>query len=241
MPQTIPPSDKSPTGGGRARVLLADDHTMLLDMLCILLEPEFEVVGCATDGMALLEMAQRLQPDIALIDVVMPRLNGLDAGHRLMASMPGLKVIYLTMETNQISAAKAYASGAAAYLLKSSPTAELLQVLRSVARGGRCLTSVTGGAANPCNEQRTSPVAELSARQVEVLKLLLGGWSMKSAARKLGIAPRTVAFHKYRAMEMLGLQGNAELMEFGVRNGLIDAVRPRSPDQWSRHDDPPRS
>ena len=240
MAQTMSQTDGSPTGSGRVRVLLADDHTMLLDMLCSLLEPEFEVVGCATDGIALLEMARRLRPDIALIDVMMPRLSGLDAGQRLMACMPGLKIVYLTMENNPISMAKAYASGAAAYLLKSSPMAELLQVLRSVARGDHCPTPVACGAASPCKAGGASPVAELSPRQMDVLKLVLSGWSMKSAARKLGITSRTVAFHKYRAMETLGLQGNAELMAFAVRTGLIETARPRSRDQWSRHDDPPR-
>lgn len=211
------------TGGRRCRVLLADDHEMLLDMLRNLLEPEFEVVGTATDGVALVAIAQRLRPDIAVIDVVMPVLSGLDAGRQLSVCAPTVKLVYLTMEADETLAAEAFASGASAYLLKASSTVELQQAMRMVANGGRYLTpAIANGDLDAlCEVHPANPLTRLSPREVEVLKLLVSGRPMKSVARQLGITARTVAFHKYRAMAQLGLQGNTELIEFSIRHGLL--------------------
>ena len=209
----------------RCRVLLADDHEMLLDMLRNLLEPEFEVIGAVTDGAALLETALRLQPDIALVDIIMPKLSGLDAGRHLAACAPAIKIVYLTMETDEVLAAEAFANGAYGYLLKASSTAELLRAIRTAANCRRYLTpAIANGDVDAlCRTYSANPVARLSARELEVLKLVVSGLPMKSIARKLGIAPRTVAFHKYRAMDTLGLHGNSALIEFAVRHGLLRA------------------
>jgi DNA-binding NarL/FixJ family response regulator len=213
------------TIGRRCRVLLADDHAMLLDMLSNLLEPEFEVVGAVTDGSALLEAALRLQPDIALVDINLPKLSGLDAGRHLAACAPAIKVVYLTAEEKEESAAEAFANGAFGYLLKTSPTAELVRAMRIAANCRRYLTpAIANGDVDAlCRTYSANPVGRLSARELEVLKLVVSGLSMKSVARKLGIAPRTVAFHKYRAMGTLGLHGNSALIEFAVLHGLLRA------------------
>jgi DNA-binding NarL/FixJ family response regulator len=207
----------------RPRILLADDHEILVDMLRGLLEPEFEVIGQANDGDSLLQLAGRLQPDIALIDVVMPGLNGLEAGRELHARAPELKLIYLTMETDPDRAAAAFAAGASAYLSKSCSAAELQRAIRIVADGGRYLSAdiAAGDVEKLIFASQADPVARLSSRELEVLQLLVAGQPMKSVARRLGITPRTVAFHKYRAMEALGLKGNAELVDFAIRHRLL--------------------
>ncbi|HYL95767.1 MAG TPA: response regulator transcription factor [Terriglobales bacterium] len=210
----------------RYRVLLADDHELVLDMLRSLLEHEFEVVGAASDGSTLLRLAQELDPDLILVDVVMPGLNGLEAGRMLQAYGSRAKLVYLTMETDPAVAAEAFAFGASAYLSKVSPVAELQTVLRLVAGGGRYLTPAiaNGDIAALCALHATNPVMQLSPREREVLRHLVTGMSMKAVARLLNIAPRTVAFHKYRAMETLGQHGNSDLVDFAIRHGLL-AVR----------------
>jgi DNA-binding NarL/FixJ family response regulator len=198
---------------------------MLLDMLISLLKPEFEVVGTVTNGAAVLETAQRLHPDIILMDVLMPGMSGFEAGRRLQAWAPRIKLIYLTMEADEALAAEAFAIGASAFLSKACSAAELQHAMRIVANGGRYLTSTiaNGDVDALCEAHREDPIAKLSSRELEVLKLLVSGLSMKAVGRLLGIAPRTVAFPKYRAMETLGLQGNTELIEFAIRHRLLGA------------------
>jgi DNA-binding NarL/FixJ family response regulator len=207
----------------RSRVLLADDHELVLDMLRCLLEQEFDVVGAASDGTMLLELARELTPDLILIDVIMPGLSGLEAGKALQSSGSRAKLVYLTMETDPVAAADAFAIGASAYLSKASPAAKLQTVLRLVAAGGRYLTpTIANGDIEALRARHAAdPVMRLSPREREVLKLLVTGMSMKAVARQLGIAPRTIAFHKYRAMETLGLRGNSDLVDFAIRHGLL--------------------
>jgi len=207
----------------RRTILLADDHEIVVDMLRGLLEPEFEVIGQANDGDTLLKVAERLQPDIALIDVVMPGLNGLEAGRELHARVPALKLVFLTMETDPSLAAAVFATGASAYLSKSCSAAELQRAIRIVADGGRYLSAdiAAGDVEKLLGAYQENPVVRLSSRELEVLQLLVAGLPMKSVARRLGITPRTVAFHKYRAMEALGLKSNAELVDFALRHGLL--------------------
>jgi DNA-binding NarL/FixJ family response regulator len=208
---------------GRLKILLADDHEILLDMLRNLLEPEFEVIAQATDGDTLLRVAPQLQPDVAVIDMVMPGISGLDAGRELHRKMPALKLVYLSMETDPARAAAAFAGGASAYLSKACSAVELQQAIRIVAGGGCYLTAdiADGDVEKLLFAHHASPITKLSTRELEVLQLLVGGLSMKSVGRRLGIAPRTVAFHKYRAMEELGLRSNVELVDFAIRHGLL--------------------
>lgn len=222
LKQRQPPAGAS-IHPGRVRILLADDHEILLDMLRSLLEPEFEVIAQVNNAHTLLLLAPQLQPDIALIDMVMPGISGLEAGCKLHSRMPALKLVYLSMETDPARAAAAFAGGASAYLSKTCSAAELLQAIRIVACGGRYLTGdiAEGDVEKLLLTHHAEPSAKLSTRELEVLELLVGGLPMKSVARRLGITPRTVAFHKYRAMEQLGLKGNAELVDFAIRHGLL--------------------
>jgi len=200
-----------------------DDHEIVLDMLRNLLEPEFEIVGVASCGMSALQAAQRLHPDIILLDVVMPGPNGLEVGQKLRASLPGVKLVYLTMEDDAVLAATAFAIGASGFVVKTGSAAELQHAMRTVVDGKRYLSlEIAHGDVEALRDLLPiDPIARLTSRELEVLKLLLSGLPMKSVARRLGITPRTVAFHKYRAMEDLGLQNNEELVEFAIRHGLL--------------------
>lgn len=211
------------TVGSRCRVLLADDHELVLDMLCNLLAPEFDVVGAATDSNTLLRLAQELRPDMIIVDMVMPDVGGLDAGKALRSQGNTAKLVYLTQETDPAAAVQAFHAGASAYVSKASSAAEVLRVMRRVAAGERYLSpTIAGGDIEALFAgQSADPLKRLSRRELEVLKLLVSGMPMKAVARGLGITARTVAFHKYRAMEQLGLRNNPELINFAVRYRLL--------------------
>jgi DNA-binding NarL/FixJ family response regulator len=205
----------------RPRILLADDHAMLLDAFRALLEPEFEVVGTATDGRQLLEEFSRLKPDVVVIDVGMPLLNGLDAGRQIKALQRSVKLIYLTMNPEPDLAGEALRLGASGYVLKSSAASELKQAIHEALRGRSYITPlITQDLDGLMLEQRERP-PELTARQREVLQLLAEGRSMKEAAAILSVTPRTVAFHKYRMMEQLHLKTSAELVHYAVKHGIV--------------------
>ena len=210
----------------RSRILLADDHELILDMLRRLLEPEFDVVGAASDGSRALELAHELSPDVVLLDMIMPGLSGLDVGKALHSGGSATKLIFLTMETDPAIAMEAFDAGASAYMSKASPAAELQRVIRLITAGGRYLApTIAGGDIDAlAATQSADPKHQLSPRELEVLKLLLAGMPMKGVARNLGIAPRTVAFHKYRAMDQLGLRNNSELIDFAIRHRLLGAT-----------------
>ena len=203
------------------RILLADDHLMLLDAFKALLEPEYDVVGTVIDGRSLLEAFARLHPDIVVLDIAMPLLNGLDAGRQLKAARRSVKLIYLTMNPDPDLAGEALRLGASAYLLKSSAALELKQAIQEVLRGRSFITplithQVVGSLTAPRARRH-----ELTTRQREVLQLLAEGRSMKEAAAILDVTPRTVAFHKYRMMEQLHIKTSAELVTFAVREGVV--------------------
>lgn len=205
----------------RPRILLADDHTLLLDAFRALLEPEFEVVATVVDGRSLLDECARLHPDVVVLDIAMPLLNGLDAGRQLTARRDAPKLIYLTMNPNPDLAGEALKFGAVGYVLKSSAATELTQAIREALRGRSYITplitrEVVGSLAGPKDAR-----PELTSRQREVLQLLAEGRSMKEVADILNVAPRTVAFHKYRMMEQLRLKTSAELIRFAVRESLV--------------------
>jgi DNA-binding NarL/FixJ family response regulator len=208
----------------RPRVLLADDHRLLREAFARLIEPECDVVGGVGDGRAVLTEAPKLRPDIVVMDVAMPLLNGLDAARQLRTSMPEVKVIILTMNEDPDIAAEAFRAGAAAFLLKNSAASELLTAIREAARGRSYVTPLaTHGLVQ--NLLRPAPVVskdvDLSPRQREVLQLLAEGHTMKEIARLLKITPRTVAFHKYSMMEQMGVASNAELVVAAIRGHLI--------------------
>jgi DNA-binding NarL/FixJ family response regulator len=205
---------------GRPRILLADDHTILLDAFKALLESDFDVVGAVTDGRALLAECARLNPDVVVLDISMPLLNGLDAGRQIRSEWRSVKLIYLTMNPEPHLAAEAVRLGASGYLLKSSAATELKQAIREALRGRSYLTPlITGEVVGSLLQAREAP--ELTIRQREVLQLLAEGRSMKEVGDILNVAPRTVAFHKYRMMEQLRLKTTAELIQFAVRQGVV--------------------
>jgi DNA-binding NarL/FixJ family response regulator len=208
----------------RPRVLLADDHRLLREAFARLLEADCEVVGSVADGRALLELAPTVKPDIVVLDVAMPLLNGLDAARQLKRLMPRVKVIFLTMSEDPDVAAEAFRAGASGYLLKNSAASELLQAIREVSRGRSYVTPLaTQGLVESFVRRSESPSrpAELSPRQREVLQLLAEGHTMKEIARILAITPRTVAFHKYSMMEVLGIASSAELVQFAIKHHII--------------------
>ncbi len=205
----------------RPRILLADDHTMMAEALRALLQTEFDVVGTVSDGRALLRAAATLKPEVAVVDIGMPLLNGLDAGEQLKALQPDIKVIYLTQNREPRYAVEAFRRKASGYLLKDSAASELTTAIRDALQG-RCYISplIAGDVVNRAMEHDPA-VRELSPREREVLQLLAEGRSMKEVAAVLDISPRTVEFHKYRIMGVLGVKTNAELVQQAAKLGLI--------------------
>jgi DNA-binding NarL/FixJ family response regulator len=206
------------------RVLLADDHEILVDGLKSVLEPEYEVVGIALDGRALLEAAAKLQPDIIVLDIAMPELNGLDAARQIRQSMPKVKLIFLTVNKDPYIVKEAFRAGASAFLLKQSAALELTEAIRQVLRGGTYVTPrVSEGLSNislrPPKDREHAP--EPTPRQREVIQLLAEGRSMKQVAGALHITPRTVAEHKYKVMELLQLKTNSDLVQYAIKHGII--------------------
>jgi DNA-binding NarL/FixJ family response regulator len=205
----------------RPRILMADDHLLLLEAFKALLEPEFEMVGTVTDGRTLLEACARLHPDVVLLDIAMPLLNGIDAGRQLKAEHRSVKLIYLTMNPDPELASAALRLGASGYLLKSSAAQELKQAIQEALRGRSYITPLIARDVVGALIEQRAPRQELTMRQREVLQLLAEGKSMKEVAAILDLTPRTVAFHKYRMMEQLRLKTSAELVTFAVKAGMV--------------------
>jgi len=211
----------------RPRIVLADDHTLMCDALKNLLEPEFEVVGIFADGLSLVESVAALNPNVIVLDIGMPKMNGLNAGKRLKQTMPSTKLVYLTMNSDPDIAGEAFRLGASAYLLKNSAVTELLGAIRQVVRGGLYVTSLMTKDMDGSyvqNFKLRKSTNHLTPRQKEVLQLLAEGWSMKEAAFILHLSPRTVAFHKYQMMEHLSIKSSAELIEYAMMNSLVPAM-----------------
>ena len=208
----------------RPRVLLADDHTMLLDAFRGLLEPRCEIVGTAADGRALLDLAASTRPEIIVLDVSMPRLNGMDACAQLRHRMPEVKFVFLTVNEDPDLAAEAIRLGASGYLLKSSATSELYTAIEHALADKTYITPlITRGVplAVFLREAAKPGAEKLTARQREVLQLVAEGRAMKEIADLIHVTTRTVAFHKYTIMEQLGLKTNADLVHYAVEHGLL--------------------
>ena len=209
---------------GRVKILIADDHTLVAEACAKLLEPEFEVLTTVRDGRALLEAAAQLKPDVIVADIAMPLMNGLDACEQIKKQVKSTKIIYLTMNEDKDLAAEAFRRGASGYLLKSSAFAELTQAVHAVIKNKsyvsplitRDLVSLLILA-----DRKTPGREKLTERQKQVVQLLAEGRAMKEVAAILNITTRTVAFHKYRIMAMLGIKNNAELVQYAIRKRLI--------------------
>ena len=211
----------------RPRILIADDHTLVADLCRQLLETDFEVVGTVNNGRALVRVAVERKPDVVVVDVAMPILNGLDAGQQVKANCPAVKLVFLTMNPNIELAAEAFRRGASGYLLKTCAAPELVSAVREVLGGRSYMSkSLRREDVNYLRRLDTKLMAEderLTERQREVLQLLAEGKVMKEIADILNMTTRTVAFHKYRMMEALGTRSNAELVRYAVRHHIVAA------------------
>jgi DNA-binding NarL/FixJ family response regulator len=207
-----------------ARLIIADDHRLLADAIKNVLEPEFEVAEIVTDGRALLKSAVAVKPDAIIADISMPHLNGLDAAEQIKHKMPLVKVIFLTMNSSAEIAAEAFRRGASAFVLKQSAAEELVSAVRKVLRGESYLSPIIARETVTflLNQGASAPQKKITKRQNEILQLLAEGMSMKQVAAELDLQPGTVAFHKYRMMEVLGIKSNAELLEYAIKNRIGD-------------------
>lgn len=208
----------------RSRILIADDHNLVAELCKKLLEAEFEVVGIVTDGHALTQTAADLRPDVIIVDIGMPVLNGLDAAQQVKQMLPAVKVVFLTMNPDPELAAEAFRRGASGYLLKTSAASDMVVCIREVLRGKRYLSSrMSKDTVDFLRWQHKKLVQEaerLTERQREVLQLLAEGKVMKEIASTLNMTTRTVAFHKYRIMEVLGAKSSADLIKYAIRNNM---------------------
>ena len=207
----------------RRRVLLADDHTLLLESFKKLIEPEYKVVGTISNGRSLLEAVAKLKPDVVVLDIAMPLLNGLDAARRLKKTMPEVKFIFLTMNEDPNVASEAFHVGASGYLLKTSSSSELSKAIKEALCGRTYITpAIAQGMVESLHRRPGGrpDAPKLTPRQREVVQLLAEGRSMKEAADILNVTPRTVAFHKYRVMEAFSLKSNADLVQFAVGRSI---------------------
>ena len=208
----------------RPTILLADDHTMFADALQKLLEPQYEVIGRVGDGRSLIKAALDLKPDLALVDVGMPLLNGLDAWRELRKLLPRLKVIFLTMNPDLMVANEGLRLGASGYLLKNSEGEELLLAVHSALQGTTYVTPQIRAGMEEIfirDPKLLSQPRELSDRQREVLQMLAEGRTLKEIAYTLQISHRTVRFHKTRIMEELGIKTNSELVQYAIKHSII--------------------
>jgi DNA-binding NarL/FixJ family response regulator len=211
----------------RSRILIADDHNLVAELCKRLLETEFNVVGVVSDGRALVRAAGDLRPDVIVLDIAMPVLNGLDAGRQVNRILPAVKLVYLTMNSDTDVAAEAFRCGASGFLLKTCAATELVKAVREVLRGKSYMSpSLSRDAVNFLRRQEKELVDQaelLTERQREVLQLLAEGKVMKEVGGILNMTTRTVAYHKYRMMEVLGAKNNAELVKYAIRNHIVAA------------------
>src|SRR5271163_1879173 len=211
----------------RSPILIADDHTLIAELCRKLLDMEFDVVGTVSDGHALVRAAGELKPDVVVVDIAMPILNGLDAGRQVKEMLPSVKLVYLTMNPDAEIAAEAFARGASGFLLKTCASSEMVLAVRDALRGksyvSRGLSQDAIDSFRWRNKKLVNEEERLTRRQREVLQLLAEGKVMKEVSSILNMSTRTVAYHKYRMMEVLGAKSGAELVKYAVRNHMTAA------------------
>jgi DNA-binding NarL/FixJ family response regulator len=212
----------------RPRILIANGHILVADLCKTLLEAEFDVIGTVSTGRAMVQAAAELRPDVIVVDIAMPVLNGLDAGQQVKDILPLVKLVFLTMNSDIDLAAEAFRRGASGYLLLKTCTAlEMLRAVREVSRGNSYMSETL------CEEdvnylrrkgkQLLNEGERLTERQREVLQLLAEGKAMKEVGNILNMTTRTVAFHKYRMMNRLRARSNAELVHYAIRHHIVAA------------------
>ena len=207
----------------RPKVLLADDHAMVVEGLAALLNERFDLVGTVGDGSALLDAARKLRPDVIIADMAMPVLSGLEALRRLKAVKSAAKVIILTMHADPDLAAEAFRAGASGHVLKLSAGEELVTAIEDVVQGRTYLTPlITRDVISKLTEPAAKAAVKLSPRQREVLRFIAEGRRMKEIAAILDLSTRTVESHKYEMMRSLGVESTAELVRYAIQIGLIE-------------------
>jgi DNA-binding NarL/FixJ family response regulator len=210
--------------GIRARVLIADDHSIVADGLRSVLEKSCDVIGIVQDGRQLLIEAPKLKPDVIVLDIGMPFLNGLDAAERLKPLLPGVKFVFLTMMDDPNLAAAALNLGAVGYVLKQSVVSELLKAVSEVLHGKSYVTPRLQAENWAVREARAQQLSKgLTPRQKDVLQLLAEGRRTKEIADILNVSERTVMFHKYHIMQSFNLKSNADLVLLAIKHHLISA------------------
>jgi DNA-binding NarL/FixJ family response regulator len=208
----------------RVRVLLVDDHRIVAEGLKRLLVAEFDLVGVVEDGRAMVEAAKALQPDVIVADITMPHLNGIEALERIKKFDPHMRVVFLTMHSDIGYARRALAAGALGFVLKHSAPEELVLAVHAASKGRTFITPTLAGQVlqgltqNPLDS--ADPVASLTLRQREILRLLVDGLTAKEIGARLNISARTVEDHKYRMVEALGLRSSAELIHFAIKHAI---------------------
>ena len=212
---------------GRSRILIADDHNLVAELFQRLLAGDFDVVGTVGDGHALVRAAVELKPDLILIDVGMPLLNGLDAGRQVKELQPTVKLVYMTLSSAPEVAAEAFMLGASGYLLKTCAASELTLAVHEVLQGNIYLSKAMSRDTvdSLCWEHKklVDVNARLSNRQREVLQLVAEGKMLKEIASILNISHRTANYHKYQIMKTLGATSTAELVRYAIRNHIVAA------------------
>ncbi len=207
------------------RVLLADDHAMVLAGLRKILEPEYDLVGTAGDGRELLELAASLKPDVVVVDISMPLLNGLDAVRQLKKTDSSVKVVFLTMHADVDFATEAFRAGASGYLLKHSAVEELPKAINEALQGRVYITPLVAKGVLSSLMDSPAPTpsqgVDLTSRQREVLQLVAEGRTIKEIAGILNVSPRTVEFHKTNLVKVLGVRTTAELTRYAVKRGIV--------------------
>jgi DNA-binding NarL/FixJ family response regulator len=209
----------------RIRILLADDHAVVRHCFKMILEaqPDMEIVGEAGNGREAVKLAEELKPEIVVMDVAMPELNGIEATRRLAASVPHTRVVALSMHKDSVYVREILRAGARGYLLKDSPPADLLSAVRSVAMGQSYLSpAVSNAVLDDYRRHVTNPIDLLTSREREVLQMLAEGKTNKEIAGVLNLSVYTVDAHRGRIMEKLNLHSINDLVRFAVRNGLIE-------------------
>jgi len=211
----------------RSRILIADDHNLIAELCKHLLETEFNVIGVVSDGRALVRAAGELKPDVIVLDIAMPILNGLDAGRQIKKMLPAVKLVYLTMNPDADVAAEAFTRGASGYLLKTCAASEIVLAVRQALRGKTYLSKAISRDAIDCLRWQHKGLIDqddrLTDREREVLQLLAEGKVMKEIGGILHMTTRTVAYHKSRIMDILGARSNSELVRYAVRKRMVAA------------------
>jgi DNA-binding NarL/FixJ family response regulator len=211
------------SGSSRPRILIADDHALIAEAFSTLLSDDFDVVATVHDGRSLIEMAQQTRPDVILVDIGMPILNGLEAAQRIRRVLPEVRVIYVTINYDPELVAAALSRGASGYLPKTAAASELVEAVHQVLQGGVYVSpKLRTDATNlPKVQDASAADTPLTERQTEVLQLIAEGKSMKEIASLLNLATRTVAFHKYRIMGHLHLKSDAEVVQYALRHHVV--------------------